>query len=142
MGRKEEAGKIQEREHEHIEDCGYLKVGAWKEQKRDPLEHEHIKVWGYLKVGTVGRKEERQEGEDGGTEKREVSSSRLKNAQNSLKCKMFRFPGTPQSKRDCPTGKRCCRNLNRNRDRVEFCVQRTADILEVVSEKVFTSLRL
>ena len=85
----EEAGKIQERdalEEEHFED-GYLKVGAWQKQKRDPPEHEQIKDCGYLKVGTVGRTEERQEGEDGGTEEREVSSSRLKNAQNSF-CKV------------------------------------------------------
>ena len=84
--RTEEAGKIQERdalEEEHFED-GYLKVGAWQKQKRDPPEHEQIKDCGYLKVGTVGRTEERQEGEDGGTEEKEVSSSRLKNAQNSF----------------------------------------------------------
>ena len=57
-----------------------------KIQERGPLEHEHIED-GYLNVGTVGRKEERQEGEDGGTEEKEVSSSRLKNDQNSF-CKV------------------------------------------------------
>ena len=70
--------------HKHITIRVVWDEEAGEIQEKDALEHEHIEDCGYLKVGTVGRKEERQEGEDENTEDREVSSSRLKNAQNSF----------------------------------------------------------
>ena len=74
MGRK--ITKAQRHKHTTVRVVWDEETG--KIQERGPHEHEHIED------GTVGRKEERQEGEDGGTEEKEVSSSRLKNAQNSF----------------------------------------------------------
>ena len=80
MGRK--ITKAQRHKHTTVRVVWDEETG--KIQERGPHEHEHINDCGYLKVGTLGRKEERQEGEDGGTEEKEVSSSRLKNAQSSF----------------------------------------------------------
>ena len=74
-------------------------------------------------VGGVGVEEEGEEGEAGGKKDREVFASRSENNYYYYQPQLH-------------SGKRCCRNLERSRDRVEFCLQRTSNILDVASSNV------